>query len=274
MLTNPPDLKHKSVFMVAVGTQNSIFTLGACFVGAVLFGLMHPTFLYHDDPPRLCNKFVDEQLNVRYWILAVPVICMMAIGAVLLEYLLPYKTDVENDYGVHSVGSIWLLGQYAWYPAVSGVIIGLGQIPIMTTLSDTLGMSSSFMTITAQFLRFAPDDAFPHWQRYTQLSMGRIWQLLTYWVAAPAGAYVSARLSGGQHLNRAGGPSALECFIGGLLVILGARISGGCTQGHGISGCAVLFYGSMFAVPAMIIGGICTAGVLELLGLYTFSTQH
>jgi len=44
--------------------------------------------------------------------------------------------------------------------------------------------------------------------------------------------------------------------------LLGARIAGGCTSGHGISGMAQLSVGSMVAVAAMFAGGILTATLL------------
>ncbi|MEE4378192.1 MAG: YeeE/YedE thiosulfate transporter family protein, partial [Candidatus Competibacteraceae bacterium] len=42
-------------------------------------------------------------------------------------------------------------------------------------------------------------------------------------------------------------------------LLLGARIAGGCTSGHGISGIAQLAVGSMLAVAAMFAGGILVA---------------
>ena len=39
----------------------------------------------------------------------------------------------------------------------------------------------------------------------------------------------------------------------------GARIAGGCTSGHGVSGMAQLAVGSTVAVIAMFAGGIVTA---------------
>jgi uncharacterized membrane protein YedE/YeeE len=48
-------------------------------------------------------------------------------------------------------------------------------------------------------------------------------------------------------------------FIGGFIMLFGARIAGGCTSGHGISGMAQLSVGSTVAVAAMFAGGILTA---------------
>jgi len=40
------------------------------------------------------------------------------------------------------------------------------------------------------------------------------------------------------------------------MLIVGARIAGGCTSGHGISGIAKLSYSSLITVAAMFIGGM------------------
>jgi hypothetical protein len=48
-------------------------------------------------------------------------------------------------------------------------------------------------------------------------------------------------------------------FLGGTLVALGARIAGGCTSGHGISGALQLSVGSWIALLCFFIGGIGVA---------------
>jgi hypothetical protein len=48
-------------------------------------------------------------------------------------------------------------------------------------------------------------------------------------------------------------------FIGGFIMLVGARIADGCTSGHGLSGMAQLSVGSTVAVAAMFAGGIATA---------------
>ncbi|MEF8874043.1 MAG: YeeE/YedE thiosulfate transporter family protein [Candidatus Thermoplasmatota archaeon] len=48
-------------------------------------------------------------------------------------------------------------------------------------------------------------------------------------------------------------------FIGGLLLGFGARMAGGCTSGHGISGTSQLSLGSWLAFLFFFVGGILTA---------------
>jgi uncharacterized membrane protein YedE/YeeE len=51
-------------------------------------------------------------------------------------------------------------------------------------------------------------------------------------------------------------------FAGGLFMAFGARLAGGCTSGHGISGTMQLSVGSWLAVICFFTGGIATAMLL------------
>ncbi|KAI1436701.1 hypothetical protein GGR50DRAFT_185137 [Xylaria sp. CBS 124048] len=53
--------------------------------------------------------------------------------------------------------------------------------------------------------------------------------------------------------------SPLRLVLGGALLVLGARIGGGCTSGHGISGISQLSAASFVSVMAMFVGAFGTA---------------
>lgn len=46
-------------------------------------------------------------------------------------------------------------------------------------------------------------------------------------------------------------------------MLFGARIAGGCTSGHGVSGLVHLSVGSTIAVAAMFAGGIAVAMMMR-----------
>ena len=48
-------------------------------------------------------------------------------------------------------------------------------------------------------------------------------------------------------------------FFAGLLVLFGARLAGGCTSGHGISGTLQLAVSSWLAAVSFFVGGIAAA---------------
>lgn len=55
---------------------------------------------------------------------------------------------------------------------------------------------------------------------------------------------------------------AVVAFAGGMLMAFGARLAGGCTSGHGISGTLQLNLASWIAVICFFIGGIAVAMLL------------
>jgi uncharacterized membrane protein YedE/YeeE len=86
-----------------------------------------------------------------------------------------------------------------------------------------------------------------------------------------------AALSGGEFANewlppmwtdRFGDSIALRAGValgGGILMAFGARLAGGCTSGHGISGTMQLSLSSWIAVICFFIGGIAVAVPLFLM---------
>jgi uncharacterized membrane protein YedE/YeeE len=51
-------------------------------------------------------------------------------------------------------------------------------------------------------------------------------------------------------------------FLGGAVMAFGARLAGGCTSGHGISGTMQLSVGSWIALMCFFIGGTVTAHLM------------
>jgi uncharacterized membrane protein YedE/YeeE len=62
------------------------------------------------------------------------------------------------------------------------------------------------------------------------------------------------------------GISPIRAVLGGMLMVFGARLAGGCTSGHGISGMSMLATASVITVASMFAGGICLAQLLMRLG--------
>ena len=108
---------------------------------------------------------------------------------------------------------------------------------------------------------------------YQQHKPAVSWTLL-FVLGAIAGAFVAA-WSGGETnghflqdmwVTRFGDDSywlrILTAFAGGAIMAFGARLAGGCTSGHGISGTLQLAVGSWAAVICFFLGGVVTAMLL------------
>lgn len=102
------------------------------------------------------------------------------------------------------------------------------------------------------------------------------WELMLV-VAVVAGGFIAAWTGNeltGQWLpamwqERFGSESHLlrtiVAFVGGILMAFGARMAGGCTSGHGISGTLQLAIGSWVSAICFFIGGVITAMLMFML---------
>lgn len=158
----------------------------------------------------------------------------------------------------------------AWSPYVGGAIIGLLQIPTFLLMETALGASSSYVTVGAYIASLVDPGVTAIKYFASHMSGAKNWWQVAVVVGIALGAMISMRLSGARRADVSAiwqrtmgtgslGARAPIAFLGGFLMLFGARIAGGCTSGHGISGIAQLSVGSMLAVAAMFAGGIMTA---------------
>jgi uncharacterized membrane protein YedE/YeeE len=166
------------------------------------------------------------------------------------------------------------LRERAWSPYVAGVLIGLLQIPAFLLIETALGTSSSYVTVAAHIASIF--DASIGKMDYLAKHMygaKNLWQVAMV-VGIALGAFLSMKASGARRQaispvwQRAVGLSTLGgrapmAFVGGFVMVLGARIADGCTTGHGLSGMAQLAVGSTVAVSAMFVGAIATALLMK-----------
>lgn len=158
----------------------------------------------------------------------------------------------------------------SWSPYVAGVIIGLLQIPAFLLINTALGTSSSYVTLSATLASvFDPAIAQIDYVAKHLSGAKNWWQVATV-IGIAIGAFISSRLSGTARSKvspvwaKALGTSSLGirmplAFVGGFLLLLGARIADGCTSGHGISGMAQLAISSFVTIACMFAGGMIVA---------------
>jgi len=158
----------------------------------------------------------------------------------------------------------------AWSPYIAGAIIGLLQIPTFLLMETALGASSSYVTVGAYLASFVDSGVANIKYFSSHMSGAKNWWKVAVVAGIALGAFISMTLSQARRetispvWRRATGTSTLSArapaaFLGGFIMLFGARIAGGCTSGHGISGIAQLSAGSTLAVAAMFAGGIATA---------------
>ncbi len=73
------------------------------------------------------------------------------------------------------------------------------------------------------------------------------------------GAFAAWKLGGGEAAEKPRGGRVWEAMAGGFLLLFGARLAGGCTSGHGISGSLQLAVSGWVFFLTIFASGIATA---------------
>ena len=151
--------------------------------------------------------------------------------------------------------------------------LGIGLVLIVAVaLVQPIGVSTQYVVLDGVLLhQILPDVA--HQSAYLSETAGG-WTLATYEfffvIGIPLGAFLSSlatkrfstRLVPRGWASRFGaipGGRLVWSFIGGFLLLFGARFGGGCTSGHMISGLSQLAVSSLIFSAALFVSGIVTA---------------
>jgi uncharacterized membrane protein YedE/YeeE len=172
-----------------------------------------------------------------------------------------------------------ILRQARWSPYAAGAIIGVLSWAAFALADQPLGISSAFVQAVGLAEKaVAPEHTagLPAFKS-SPPKIGWEWTLIA---GVLIGAWISARLGGTRDVERVPerwarrfGPNpalrAGAAFAGGLLLLLGARIAGGCTSGHAISG------GLQFAVSSWtFLASFFAAGAVAAALLYRTGERH
>jgi len=165
----------------------------------------------------------------------------------------------------------------AWSPYMVGAAIGLLGALTALTMNKMLGASTTFLRASEGVVKATLPEhhkALPHYHETDK--DGKLkrafkidWQFMLL-VGVAVGALLASigtrefRLKfipNMWHARFGRNPFLrwLVAFLGGVLVILGARMAGGCTSGHGISGMMQLSVSGFVAAGGFFVGGILTA---------------
>jgi hypothetical protein len=165
-----------------------------------------------------------------------------------------------------------VLRKTAWSPYAVGALIGALSWATFWTADEALGVSTTFVRVVgfveqAVVPGHAADSAY---LEKTGVSVD--WQMALV-VGIFLGALVSSRLSGDRRVEhvpelwakRFGASRPLRyaaALGGGALLMFGARMAGGCTSGHGISGAMQLAVSSWTFLLTLFVVGVPAAMLL------------
>jgi uncharacterized membrane protein YedE/YeeE len=144
------------------------------------------------------------------------------------------------------------LNQYWLSPAIGGLLIGVAQVASVVLSKKTLGVSSAFEDAGKWTWAISNGRTRPGFANITFAGGLIVGALVTMHYAPATKEAVLLPL----HV------SVLSAVAGGFAMVFGARLAGGCTSGHGISGMATMAFSSFITVAAMFGAGIGAAIVL------------
>ena len=165
----------------------------------------------------------------------------------------------------------------AWNPYIAGALTGVLLILSVLVAGKYFGASTTFARtaakveavvgvdtsriayFTAKGGKYGP-DSLPNWQ-------------FLFVVGIAVGGLVASLSSGSFRIQRVPPMWAarfgdrplwrnLAAFVGGAIMILGARLAGGCPSGHGLSGLAQMAVSGFVALTFFFTGGWISAKLL------------
>ncbi len=160
----------------------------------------------------------------------------------------------------------------AWSPYLVGAGIGVLSWLTFYFSDKPIGASSFYATVSGMLGKTVAPKHTEQLDYFKNNPPKLNWEF-AFVLAAIAGAAVAA-LTGGGFVNewvpemwraRFGDSLALRgafAFGGGVVMAFGARLAGGCTSGHGISGTLQLNVASWIAVICFFIGGAVVANLM------------
>ncbi|EGD72117.1 hypothetical protein PTSG_00134 [Salpingoeca rosetta] len=217
---------------------NAAFTIGGLLFGTYIYASVHDfvvKFFHRPAHHPRSKVFLDQVAGVSAPVLFASMSAALATIILVLEYFFPWTSEVPRPNLPGTTGMM----MHAWSPVVAGAIVGSLQIPAVVFIGDTLGSSTSYVTVCAQPFEDGLTSGMVGYLSAYKRGTSNWWQVV-YIGCAALGAYISS--SNGIIPYDATdvavqGVPAVAAFLGGILMIFGSRMAGGCT--------------SFVAVPAM-----------------------
>lgn len=165
-----------------------------------------------------------------------------------------------------------------WSPYIAGALVGI--LAVLSVLVTTIildkpkyiGASTTFVRAVG-FVEKAISSEHVTQNAYFMSKKVKVdWQML-FVAGVFIGALISSRMGKTAKLETVPpiwqqrfGSSALVravgAFIGGIVLMFGARMAGGCPSGHGMSGNMQLSVSGLLALGCFLVGAIVTARIV------------
>lgn len=230
------------------GSLDALVGLIGGFAGGLLYSIVYPemrNLLGHDFGEISILSLMGNQMTMAYWI----VICIIALIFIAIAFWLDHLDRKLND-----------IKNYKWVITALGIIVMNLMLFYIYSGIRLIGASSAYPYLIDKLVGLT---AIPYFE---QVKSAGGWESLFLLGAFLAGLLV-AIISGTfkltliyptwAHYKGTSKPQRIFwAFVGGLLLIFGARYAGGCTSGHIISG------GMQYAISSLVFACFTFIGFL------------
>lgn len=166
-----------------------------------------------------------------------------------------------------------MLKKAIWSPYLIGALIGILSWTVFVVVNNPIGMTTAISEVSGAVVMPVMGaesvKANPYWAKTVPaIDYGTLFLLGTL-----LGAFLSSLLAKNfkievipevwkERFGDNAKPRLLVAFLGGIVAMYGARLAGGCTSGHGISGTLQLALSSWVFFVVMFFSAIVTAKIL------------
>ncbi|KAK3353643.1 hypothetical protein B0T25DRAFT_218683 [Lasiosphaeria hispida] len=222
---------------IGVGVSSGFYALEGGAIAAILWsGFLQRTM--HCPAPALQNGNGKEAVK-KEEVLTVSQGLGVSPSTVLLGF------EAVCIAAIFAAASLTTLGPEAKIsPIAGGLLICTAQLVSILLRKKLMGISTSFEEVGDWF-----------WGAFKGDSLPRHYNNILFSTGAVAGAFVLAHIFPAVAQVTEVTISPFTASLGGFLMILGSRVAGGCTSGHGISGMSLMSISSFVTIAATFAGG-------------------
>jgi hypothetical protein len=206
------------------------------------------------------------------FVISVCFLFILLLLGILVMTVLPALGQGAQAYDADEGWITAMLTAQEWSPYAAGVGIGLLSWITFFLSNQPIGVSGTVARASGMLEKLARGAHIKEKQYYQHIGLRFGWDS-TFVGGIVLGSLFSASLSGDFQLimlpvlwQEAFGSTPLlrwgAAFFGGVVLMFGARLAGGCTSGHGISGTLQLVLSSWIALLCFFLGGVITASLI------------
>ena len=220
---------------MAAGVHTGFYALAGAVVGGVLWtGILSKTFARSRE--RAGSK--PETLTVNQYLGISKPAAMLLYEAGFAAVIVATSLYTPRFPGTKMSG------------ALGGFLISLSQLASIATRGSMIGISGSYGELGGLLWAGLTGDAGSKPKAYPNVLFA---------VSAGAGALLLAKLAPEFVEAPALEVAPPVAVLGGALMVVGARMAGGCTSGHGISGISLLSTSSLITIATTFAAGFVVA---------------